>query len=102
VNNIINYVFRRTRVSIAVVFLLAIFLTLFSPYLAFSQEKLSPSPTRETQVLKKSDGYPVELGGEFLFKIQEGIDPFSARGRVQAIQERLNAIAEIMTSILAI
>jgi hypothetical protein len=65
-NNIINRVFQRTRVSIAIIFILTIFLTLFSPYLVFSQEKLSPPSNSETPVLEKIDGYPVELGGEFL------------------------------------
>jgi len=93
-NSIIKCIFRRTKVSIAIIFVLTIFLTLFSPYLAFSQEKLSPPSKSETPVLEKIDGYPVELGGEFLFKIQEGMGPFSAQERVQAINERLSAIAE--------
>jgi len=67
-NNIIKCIFRRTKVSIAIIFVLTIFLTLFSPYLAFSQEKLSPPSKSETPVLEKIDGYPVELGGEFLFR----------------------------------
>lgn len=40
------------------------------------------------------DGYPVQLGTAELFKIQKGIGDFTAKDRVEAINARLEEIAE--------
>ncbi|MEM8639948.1 MAG: mechanosensitive ion channel domain-containing protein [Cyanobacteria bacterium P01_G01_bin.54] len=40
-----------------------------------------------------STGYPVELGGEVLFEIEETVGSFSAKERAIAVSQRLKAIA---------
>lgn len=75
--------------KILVVFFLAIFLTFITPHLVFSQEKSPQTPT-----IQKIDGYPVELGGDVLFKIQERIGSYTAQERVEAINARLASLAQ--------
>ncbi|MFP4007251.1 MAG: mechanosensitive ion channel family protein [Spirulinaceae cyanobacterium] len=65
---------------LAISFCLCICLTNF----AYSQE------LQGTEI----DGYPVQLGTEELFTIQKGIGPFTAKDRVEAINTRLEKIAE--------
>lgn len=79
----------RISLKILIIFLLTILSIIISPNFVFSQEASPQVPA-----IAKIDGYPVELEGDILFKIQERIASYTARERVEAINDRLIAIAQ--------